>query len=138
MPKRVRPYGSAVDAESAGRAPGRPVASDLASTMTMGDIAGQAAAAIQALTELMPDAASPDMVRDVIGGLELMGQGLPELCEQVARALVAQIEDGPGNEPPFLVIEVVEALAAAGQAADMMTAALNQAMAASADLRAAR
>jgi recombinational DNA repair protein (RecF pathway) len=130
MPKRVRPYGSAVDAE---RAAGRPVAIDLASTLTMGDIAGQAAAAIQALTELMSDAASPDMVRDVIGGLEHMGQSLPELYEQLARALVAQIEDGP-DAPPFLVIEVVEALAAAGQAADMMTAALNQAVVASADV----
>src|SRR2546430_1860995 len=48
MPKRVRPYGSAEDAESAGLGRGRPRTagediSDPGDTMTMRDIAGQAA-----------------------------------------------------------------------------------------------
>jgi hypothetical protein len=37
-----------------------------------------------------------------------------------------------------MILEVVEALTAAGQAADMMTAALNQAYQASTELRSAR
>jgi hypothetical protein len=150
MPKRIRPYGSAEDAEFAGLARSRAAraaeetVSELASTMTARDIAAHAAEAIRALTDLTRDGADlpgPREVREVIAGLGLMGQDLPRLCEQLARVLMAQredgqIADGAGHEPHFLVIEVVEALAAAGQAADMMTAALDQAVAASAALRA--
>jgi hypothetical protein len=148
MPKRVRPYGSAADAESAGLARGRPGAaselvSELASTMMMRDTAGQAAEATRALRDLMSDGSgfgSLEDVRDVIASLERVGQDLPHLCEQLARILVVQREEGQiapgaGQDPDFWVVEVVEALAAAGQAADMMTAALNQARKTSAELR---
>ena len=151
MPKRVRPYGSAADAESAGLARGRPGAaselvSELASTMMMRDIAGQAAEATRALRDLMSDGSgfgSLEDVRDVIASLERVGQDLPHLCEQLARILVVQREEGQiapgsGEDPDFWVIEVVEALAAAGQAADMMTAALNQAGKTAAELKPAR
>jgi len=52
MPKRIRPYGSAVEAESAALARGRAstgdeLASELASTMTVREIASQAAEAIR-------------------------------------------------------------------------------------------
>ena len=151
MPKRVRPYGSAADAESAGLARGRPGAaselvSELASTMMMRDTAGQAAEATRALRDLTSGGTgfgSLEDVRDVIASLERMGQDLPALCEQLARLLVVQREEGQiapgsGEDPDFWVIEVVEALAAAGQAADMMTAALNQAGKTAAELKPAR
>jgi hypothetical protein len=151
MPKRVRPYGSAADAESAGLGRGRAGAggelvSELASTMMMRDIAHQAAEATRALRELTSDGTgfgSLEDVRDVIASLERIGQDLPNLCEQIARILVVQREEGQiapgsGQDPDFWVVEVVEALAAAGQAADMMTAALNQAGKTSAELRPAR
>ena len=151
MPKRVRPYGSAADAESAGLARGRPGAaselvSELASTMMMREIAGQAAEATRALRDLMSDGSgfgSLEDVRDVIASLERVGQDLPALCEQLARILVVQREEGeiaPGSDedPDFWVVEVVEALAAAGQAADMMTAALNQAGKTAAELKPSR
>jgi hypothetical protein len=151
MPKRIRPYGSAEDAEFAalGRnraGTGRELASDLASTMTAHEIAGQAAEAIRALNDLTADSsdfAGPESVREVIAGLELMGHALPQLYEQLARILVAQREDGqlrPGADQDldFWVVEAVEALAAAGQAADMMTAALTQSRKTSAELRSAR
>jgi hypothetical protein len=151
MPKRVRPYGSAADAESAGLGRGRPGAggelvSELASTMMMRDIAHQAAEATRALRELTSDGTgfgSLADVRDVIASLERIGQDLPNLCEQIARILVVQREEGQiapgsGQDPDFWVVEVVEALAAAGQAADMMTAALNQAGKTSAELKPAR
>ena len=148
MPKRVRPYGSAVDAEYAALARGRPraggeFASELASTMTVREIASQAAEATRALNELTSGAAafaSLDDVRDVITNLERMGQDLPHLCEHLARILVVQREDGqitPGPGQDW-VVEAVEALAAAGQAADMMTASLSQAGETSAKLRPAR
>ncbi len=137
MPKRVRPYGSAEDAEFAALARSRAAArggrgSELVSTMTMRDIADQAAEAIRALNELASDGAdlaSADDARQVIASLERMGQDLPRLCEQLARILVVQREDGqvdggPGQDPDFWVTEAIEALAAAGRAADMMTAAL--------------
>jgi hypothetical protein len=65
------------------------------------------------------------------------------MCEQLARILVVQREEGqiapgPGQDPDFWVVEAVEALAAAGQAADMMAAALAQAGKTSGELRAAR
>jgi hypothetical protein len=151
MPKRVRPYGSAEDAESAARARGRlgaesEVVSELASTMTVREIAHQVAEAVRALSDLTSDGAdfaSPGDVREVIASLERMGQDLPHLCEHLARILVVQREEGQiaqasGRDPGFWVVEVVEALAAAGQAADMMTAALNQASKTSAGLRPAR
>jgi hypothetical protein len=154
MPKRFRPYGSAVDAESAALARNRPGAAgeragdvagttDVASTIMAPDIAGQAAEAIRALNELTSDSAgfaSLDSVRGVIASLRGMSQDLPRLCEQLARMLVIQREDGqitpvPGQDPDFWVAEAVEALAAAGQAADMLAAALAQADQTSAELR---
>jgi hypothetical protein len=143
MPRRVRPYGSAEDAESAALARGRPAGEDdfareLASTMTVRDLAREAAEATRALRELTRDGtdfASVEDVREVLASLERMVQDLPPLCEQLARILVVQREDsriapGPGGDPDFWVVEAVEALAAAGQAADMLTAALAQARAA--------
>jgi hypothetical protein len=112
---------------------------ELASTMTPREIASQAAQAIAVLTELAHEKkgelANPGDVRAIVGSLELIGQGLPQLCEQLARFLVIQHEDGQleatGLDTDDLVTEVIEALAAAGQAADMMTAALTEARAAS-------
>jgi hypothetical protein len=148
MPRRVRPYGSAVDAESAALArsrsrAGREPVSDVASTMMIRDIAGQAAEAVRALNDLTSDgayAAGLDTVREVIARLQQMSQDLPRLCEQLARTLVVQREDGqitpaPGQDPDFWVAEAVEALAAAGQAADMLAAALAQASKTAAELR---
>jgi len=148
MPKRVRPYGSAVDAESAALArirsgAGGDLVSELASTMTAREIAGQAAEAVRELNELTRDSADfagLDDVREVIASLIRMSQDLPRLCEQLARILVVQREDGqitprPGQDPDFWVAEAVEALAAAGQAADMLAAALSQAGKISAELR---
>jgi hypothetical protein len=114
--------------------------------MTMRVIAGQAADAVRALRELACDGvgfARLDDAREVIASLEQMGRDLPELCEQLARILVVQREDGQiapeaGQDPDFWVIEAVEALAAAGQAADMMAAALTQASRTSGELRSAR
>jgi hypothetical protein len=151
MPKRVRPYGSAEDAEFAGlgrnqQRAGDATASEPGGTMTMREIAGQAAESIRALRDLASDGAgfaSLDDAREVIASLERMGQDLPQLCEQLARILVVQREDGQitpeaGQDPDFWVIEAVEALAAAGQAADMMAAALTQAGRTSGELRSAR
>jgi hypothetical protein len=148
MPKRLRPYGSAVDAESAARARSRPGAvgeraGDVASAITACDVAGQAAEAVRALTELTSDSAgfaSLNSAREVIASLRGMSQDLPRLCEQLARMLVIQREDGqiapvPGQDPDFWVAEAVEALAAAGQAANMLAAALTQADRTSAELR---
>ena len=151
MPKRFRPYGSAAEAEAAALGRGRARAggepwSDLASTMTVPEIASQAAGAVRELSDLTSDAAGvaslPD-VREVIASLERIGQDLPGLYEQLARILVVQREDGqitqsPGQDPDFWVVEAVQALAAAGQAADMMTAALTQARMTSAELKPAR
>ena len=151
MPKRVRPYGSADDAEFAALGRSRPRAADedvseLGSTMTMPDIAGQAAEAIRALRGLSAGGAglaSLDDAREIIASLERMGQDLPQLCEQLARILVVGREEGQvaaaaGQDPDFWVVETVEALAAAGQAADMMTAALAQASKTAGELRPAR
>ena len=120
--------------------------SELGGTITMREIAGQAAEAIRALSDLASDGAglaSLDDAREVIASLERMGQDLPQLCEQLARILVVQREEGQvaqvtGQDPDFWVTEAVEALAAAGQAADMMTAALSQAGQTSGELRSAR
>jgi hypothetical protein len=112
---------------------------ELASTMTPSEIASQAAQAITVLNELTHgggELSNPDDVRAIVGSLELIGQSLPQLCEQLARFLVIQHEDGllahdSGLDPDDSVTEVIEALAAAGQAADMMTAAFTEARAVS-------
>jgi hypothetical protein len=136
MPRRVRPYGSADDAESAALArnqsrSGNGLSGEPASSSLARDIAGQAAQAVRELTDLTasgPYFAGLDDVRDVIASLRRMSQDLPRLCEQLARIMVAQREDGhPGPDPEFWVIDAVEALAAAGRAADMLAAALAQA-----------
>jgi hypothetical protein len=111
--------------------------------MMVCDIAGEAAEAVRALADLTSgsaDAAGLDEVRQVIGSLRQMSRNLPRLCEQLARMLVVQHEDGqitpvPHQDPGFWVAEAVEALAAAGQAADMLTAALAQADKTSGELR---
>ena len=115
---------------------------ELASTMTPSEIASQAAQAITVLNELTHgggELSNPGDVRAIVGSLELIGQSLPQLCEQLARFLVIQHEDGllkhdAGLDPDDSVTEVIEALAAAGQAADMMTAALTEARAVSQEL----
>ena len=148
MPKRVRPYGSAADAEAAALARSRPGAggdlvSGLASTVTMRDVASQAAEAVRELNDLTQDSAEfagLDDAREVIASLQRMSQDLPRLCEQLARILVVQREDGqitpgPAQDPDFWVTEAVEALAAASRAADMLADALAQAGKTSAELR---
>jgi hypothetical protein len=110
----------------------------------MRDIAGQAAEAVRALRDLSAGGyAGLDDARDVITSLRRMGEDLPQLCEQLARILVVQREEGQlapgeGQDLDFWVVEAVEALAAAGQAADMMTAALVQAGKTAGELRPAR
>jgi hypothetical protein len=150
MPKRVRPYGSAEEAEFAGLGRSRHagadgVVSEPGSTLTMPEIAGQAAEAVRALRDLSTGGgyAGLDDAREVIASLRRMGQDLPQLCEQLARILVVQREEGQlapgeGQDLDFWVVEAVEALAAAGQAADMMTAALVQAGKTAGELKPAR
>jgi hypothetical protein len=119
---------------------------ELASTMTPREIASQAAHAITVLNELTHgggELSNPTDVRAIVRSLELIGQELPQLCEQLSRFLVIQHEDGQlsnadGLDPDNSVTEVIEALSAAGQAADMMTAALTEARAASQELTPAR
>jgi hypothetical protein len=114
--------------------------------MTPSEIASQAAQAISVLTELTHgggELSNPGDVRSIVGSLELIGLGLPQLYEQLARFLVIQHEDGQlthesGHDADDSVTEVIEALAAAGQAADMMTAALTEARAATSALTAAK
>jgi hypothetical protein len=108
---------------------------ELASTMTPAEIASQAAHAIRVLNELTHgggELSNSGDVRAIVTSLELIGQDLPQLCEQLARFLVILHEDGQlahedGQDPDDSVTEVIEALTAAGQAADMMTAALGEA-----------
>ena len=114
--------------------------------MTPREIASPAAHAITVLNELTPgggELSNPSDVRAIVGSLELIGQSLPQLCEQLARFLVVQHEDGQlthedGLDADDSVTEAIEALAAAGQAADMMTAALTEARAAAQSLTPAR
>jgi len=114
--------------------------------MTPREIASQAAHAIFVLNELTHgggELSNPGDVRAIVRSLELIGLGLPQLCEQLARFLVIQHEDGQltnadGLDADDSVTEVIEALAAAGQAADMMTAALTEARAATQALAPAR
>jgi hypothetical protein len=108
---------------------------ELASTMTPAEIATQAAHAIRVLNDLTHgggELSNSGDVRAIVASLELIGQGLPQLYEQLARFLVIQYEDGQlahedGQDPDDSVTEIIEALTAAGQAADMMTAALGEA-----------
>ena len=108
---------------------------ELASMMTPAEIASQAADAIRVLNELTHgggELSNSGDVQAIVASLELIGMGLPQLCEQLARFLVIQQEDGQlahesGQDPDVSVTEVIEALTAAGQAADMMTAALGEA-----------
>jgi hypothetical protein len=119
---------------------------ELASTMTPAEIASQAAHAIRVLNELTHgggELSNSGDVRAIVTSLELIGQDLPQLCEQLARFLVIQHEDGQlahenGQDPDDSVTEIIEALTAAGQAADMMTAALGEARRATDGLTAAR
>jgi hypothetical protein len=149
MPKRVRPYGSAEEAEFAGLGRSQRRGADEGvgepgSTVTMRDVAGQAAEAVRALRDLSAGGyAGLDDAREVIASLRRMGEDLPQLCEQLARILVVQREEGQlvpgeGQDLDFWVVEAVEALAAAGQAADMMTAALVQAGKTAGELRPGR
>lgn len=115
---------------------------ELASTFTPCEIAGRAADAIRALNEVTHgggELTSAADVQRIVASLELIGQGLPQLCEQLSRFLVVQHEDGQvrqldGQDADACITDVVEALAAASQAADMMTAALTEAHSASAGL----
>jgi len=119
---------------------------ELASTLTPSEIASRAAHAIAVLNELTHgggELSNPGDVRAIVGSLELIGQGLPQLYEQLARFLVVQHEDGQlthetGRDADDSVTEAIEALAAAGQAADMMTAALTEARTATQSLTPAR
>lgn len=112
---------------------------ELASTMTPCEIASQAARAIAVLNELTHgggELSNSSDVRTIVASLEFIGQSLPQLYEQLSRFLVVQHEDGQlsheeGLDADGSVTDVIEALAAAGQAADMMTAALTEAFAAS-------
>lgn len=114
--------------------------------MTPCEIASSAAHAISVLNDLTHgggELSNPNDVRAIVRSLELIGLGLPQLYEQLARFLVIQQEDGQltnadGLDADDSVTEVIEALAAAGQAADMMTAALTEARAASQTLAPAR
>ena len=139
MPKRVRPYGSAEDAEAAGLGSrprtGGEGASEPGSTVTMRDVAGQAAEAVRALGELACGGtgfASLDDAREVIASLQRMGQDL------VVQREDGRLAAGAGQDLDFWVVEAVEALAAAGRAADMMTAALAQAGKTAGELRPGR
>ena len=120
---------------------------ELTSAFTPCEIAGQAATAIRALNELTHggggELTSAADVRLIVASLEAIGLGLPQLCEQLSRFLVIQHEDGrveqlDGQDTGVCVTDIVEALAAASQAADMMTAALTQARRTSAELKSAR
>ncbi len=147
MPRKVQPYGSGDDTEAAAlarsqvdAAPG--YVNELAATMTVRELAASAVEAARALNHLTGDAGEltgPGEACEVVGRLALMGHELPQLCEQLARFLVAQCEDGrivsgTGGSADGLLLEVSEALAAAGRAADMMAAALTEASAKTAGL----
>lgn len=146
MPKKVQPYGSGDDTEAAGfararREPAPGYVNELAATLTIREIAEQAVEAVRALNHLTAgsgELADPDEAREVVARLALMGHQLPQLCEQLARFLVTQREEGQiaqgTRDPDRVLAEVADALTAAGRAADMMAAALGEAAAKAADL----
>src|ERR1700690_1685683 len=100
---------------------GQPV-TELASTMTPGEVASRAAHAIAVLNELTHgggELSTPGDVRDIVASLELIGSSLPQLCEQLARFLVVQHEDGhitpeEGVDPDDCVTAGIEAPGGAG------------------------
>jgi EAL domain-containing protein (putative c-di-GMP-specific phosphodiesterase class I) len=117
--------------------------SELVSTMTVREIARQAAEAIWALRQLSSDdgeLTDPAEAGEVIADLERMVEHLPQVCEQLARFLVASHEDRQiaGEDVDLSVAVSAEALSTAGQAADMLAAALAEARVASAGLRPVR
>jgi hypothetical protein len=145
VPKKVQPYGSGDDTEAAALARSREATApayvnELAATMTIREVAAQAVEAVRALNHLTADAGEltgPGEAREVVGRLALMGHELPQLCEQLARFLVVQREDGQivrgaGGDPDGVLLEVSEALTAAGRAAALAEAG---AKAAGLDLR---
>jgi hypothetical protein len=147
MPRKVQPYGSGDDAEAAALArsrhdPAPGYVNEMAATMTVREVAAQAVEAVRALSHLTAQAgelACPGEAREVVGRLALMGHELPQVCEQLARFLVTQREDGQivrgsGGDPDGVLLEVSDALTAAGRAADMMAAALAEAGAKAAGL----
>src|SRR6201987_6491866 len=103
--------------------------------MTPREIARQAAHAIAVLNELTHgggELSNSTDVRAIVASLELIGQGLPQLYEQLARFLVVQHEDGQlshesGDDTDGSVTEGIEALAAAGPEAGGVTPALAEA-----------
>ena len=115
---------------------------ELTSRYTPCEIANRAADAIRALNQVTQgggELTSAVDIQQIVTSLELIGLGLPQLYEQLARFLVIQHEDWQvaqldGHDTGEFVTDVVEALAAAGQAADMMAAALSEARAASTGL----
>jgi hypothetical protein len=140
MPRKVWPSGSGDETEAAALAHSRAhqapeYVNELAATMTIGEVASHAAEAVRALNQLVTETGEltgPGEAREVVGRLALMGGQLPQLCEQLARFLVVQrengqIQHGTGGDPDGVLVEVSEALSAAGRAADMMTAALAEA-----------
>src|ERR1700722_20456670 len=100
--------------------------------MTPCEVASQAAHAIAVLNELTHgggELSNPGDVRAIVGSIELVGQCLPQLYEQLARFLVVQQEDGQvtqedGRDADDLVTEAIEALAAAGRGGDKVAASL--------------
>jgi hypothetical protein len=117
--------------------------SELVSTMTVREIARQAAESIWALRQLSSDdgeLTDPAEAGEVIADLERMVEHLPQVCEQLARFLVASHEDRQiaGEDVDLSVAVSAEALSTAGQAADMLAAALAEARVASAGLRPVR
>jgi EAL domain-containing protein (putative c-di-GMP-specific phosphodiesterase class I) len=117
--------------------------SELVSTMTVRETARQAAEAIWALRQLSSDdgeLTDPAEAGEVIADLERMVEHLPQVCEQLARFLVARHEDRQiaGEDVDLSVAVSAEALSTAGQAADMLAAALAEARVASAGLRPVR
>jgi hypothetical protein len=120
--------------------------SELVSTMTPREIASHAADAIRALLLLATEGGEltdPREAGAIIADLERMGATLPQVCEHLARFLVAGHEDGQitnesGDDPDLSVSVTAEALSAASQAADMMAAALTEARIASEGLQQVR
>ena len=142
MPKRVRPYGSAVDAEAAALARNRSgaggeLASDVASTITARDVASQAAEAVRALNDLTSYGAgyaSLDQVRGVIASLQRMSLDLPRVCEQLVDTLASLTQRGDSKPQGA---EDARARQLSTAALRTLAAALSQAGKTSGELRSA-